>query len=330
MTTICRMVHLVSRPDGWPTPDNFAFAEVALPAIGPGQVLVENLYLSVDPYMREQMDGGWALHAPLEGRSIGRVLETRDNRVREGDLVFHRSGWCSHAVLGAEDTRLLPHHAGISSTAYLSALGGTGLSAYVGLSKIAKVQPLETVFISAAAGGVGTMAGQIANLLGASGVIGSVGSAEKAQHLVADLGFTSAFNYRDGNIAAQLREAAPAGIDVYLDNVGGEHLEAAIGSLRERGRVAWCGAIAQYNATTPPPAPRNLFDVVGKSLRIEGFLVRDYRHMQPELEAFLVPHIRSGRIKLEETITVGLDNIVTAFIGMLRGENVGKAIVEVR
>ncbi len=329
MTTISRMVHLVSRPDGWPAPDDFAFVDIALPSTGRGQVLVENLYLSVDPYMREQMDGGWPLNAPLEGRSIGRVLASRDARLAEGDLVFHRSGWCSHAVLGAEDASLLPEHAGISSSAYLSALGGTGLSAYVGLSKIAKLQPLETVFISAAAGGVGTMAGQIAQLLGASSVIGSAGSAEKVRRLVGKLGFTSAFNYRDGNIAAQLRAAAPAGIDVYLDNVGGEHLEAAIGSLRDRGRVAWCGAIAQYNGTIPPPAPRNLFDVVGKSLRIEGFLVRDYRHLQPELEALLVPHIRSGRIKLEETITVGFDNIVTAFIGMLRGENVGKAIVQV-
>ena len=329
MTTVCRLVHLVCRLVRETKPDNFAFVESPLPSPQIGQVLVENLYMSVDPYMREQMDAGWSLNAPLEGRSIGRVLESRDSQTAAGDLVFHRSGWSSHAVLAADEIRRLPEHAGIPASAYLSALGGTGLSAYVGLSQIAKLRPLETVFVSAAAGGVGTMAGQIARLLGATSVIGSAGSAEKARRLEADLGYTAAFNYRQGDIATQLREAAPDGIDVYLDNVGGEHLEAAISSLRDHGRVAWCGAISQYNAATPPAAPRNLFDVVGKSLRIEGFLVRNYRHLQSELEDLLVPQIQSGHIKLEETITVGFDNIVSAFIGMLRGENVGKAIVEV-
>lgn len=329
MSIKTKLVHQVSRPKGSPTPDNFAFVETTLPEPGPGQIVVENLYLSVDPYMREQMDGGWPLNVPLEGRSIGRVLASRDQDTPEGKLVFHRSGWCTHAVVDAPGARRLPDHAGIPESAYLSALGGTGLSAYVGLTKIAKLQPQETVFISAAAGGVGTVAGQIAHLLGASRVIGSAGSDEKARHLVEQLGFAAAFNYRHGNLAAQLHDAAPDGIDVYFDNVGGEHLEAAIASLRDHGRVAWCGAIAQYSTATPPPAPRNLYEVVGKSLKIEGFLVRNYRHLQGELEDLLVPEIRSGRIRLQEAITVGFDNIVDAFIGMLRGENLGKAIVQI-
>ncbi|MDP9843004.1 NADP-dependent oxidoreductase [Streptosporangium lutulentum] len=322
------LVHQVARPNGWPAADQFSYVEVTTPEPGPGEALVENVYLSVDPYMREEMDER-ALGTPMEGRSIGRVVESRDPALPVGELVFHRQGWRSHAVVASGDVRVLRESQGVPLSAYLSLLGGTGLSAYVGLTRVARLQPGETVFISAAAGGVGSAAGQIARLLGAGRVIGSTGSAAKAEHLLKNLGFDAALDYRTGDLAAQLAAAAPEGVDVCLDNVGGDHLEAAIGAMRDRGRIAWCGAVAQYNTLTPPPAPRNLFDIVGKSLRLEGFLVRDHVHLQSELEDFLLPHIRSGHVVPDETVVVGLPNVVDAFLSMLRGGNTGKMIVKV-
>ncbi|MFF7990089.1 NADP-dependent oxidoreductase [Kitasatospora xanthocidica] len=326
-----RAVHLVSRPAGAPTAENFAFVEEALPALTAGEVLVENLYQSVDPYMREEMDeGGWELHAPLEGRTLGRVVESRADALPVGSVILHRQAWRTHSVVTAEGAYLLPEFAGVPLSAHLSVLGGTGLSAWVGLTRIARLQPGETVFVSAAAGGVGTAAGQLARLLGAGRIIGSTGTAAKAARLTERLGFDAAFDYHDGPIADRLREAAPDGLHVYLDNVGGDHLEAAIDVLRDHGRIAWCGAVAQYNRPQdPPPAPRNLYDVVGKSVRLEGFLVRNHLDARPELYDFLVPHLRSGAVVPDETIVDGFDHVVDAFLGMLRGANTGKMLVRI-
>ena len=335
MTITARVVHQVARPEGFPTPNHFAFTEEVMPAPGPGEALVENLLFSVDPYMRELMGeagltigGMWQLNAPLEGRTIGRVLTSADASLSSGDLVFHRQGWRTHALVRASEVRLLPRYEGVQLTAHLSVLGGTGLTAYVALTRTAGLQPGEDIFISAAAGGVGTAAGQIARLLGAGRIVGSAGSPAKVKRLVTDLGFDEAFDYHDGSVSELLAAAAPNGLDVALENVGGDHLEAAISSLREFGRIAWVGAVAQYNSLqSPPPAPRNLYDVVGKSLRLEGVLVRNYRDVQGELEDFLVPHIRAGHVRPTETVIDGFDNIVDAFLGMLRGENVGKMLV---
>ncbi|MFI9322276.1 NADP-dependent oxidoreductase [Kitasatospora aureofaciens] len=326
-----RAVHLVSRPSGAPSAENFAFVDETVPALVAGEALVENLYQSVDPYMREEMEeGGWELHAPLEGRTLGRVVESRADALPVGALVFHRQAWRTHSVVTAERAHLLPDFAGVPLSAHLSVLGGTGLSAWVGLTRIARLRPDETLFVSAAAGGVGTAAGRIARLLGAGLVIGSTGSAAKAAHLTEHLGFDAAFDYHDGPIADRLREAAPDGLHVYLDNVGGDHLEGAISAMRDRGRIAWCGAVAQYNnLQDPPAAPRNLYDVVGKNLRLEGFLVRDHLDARPELYDFLVPHLRSGALVPDETVVDGFDRVVEAFLGMLRGANTGKMIVRI-
>ncbi|RKT17325.1 hypothetical protein BX285_1694 [Streptomyces sp. 1114.5] len=326
-----RAVHLVSRPDGAPTAENFAFVEESIPALAAGEALVENIYQSVDPYMREEMDeGGWDLHAPLEGRTVGRVVESRTDALPVGTVILHRQAWRTHSVVTAEGSFVLPEFDGVPLSAHLSVLGGTGLSAFVGLTRVARLQPDETIFISAAAGGVGTAAGQLARLLGAGRIIGSTGSAAKAAHLTEKLGFDAAFDYHDGPIADRLREAAPEGLHVYLDNVGGDHLAAAIDTLRDHGRIAWCGAVAQYNnPQTPPPAPRNLYDVVGKSLRLEGFLVRNHLDARPELYDFLVPHLRSGAVVPDETIVDGFDGVVDAFLGMLRGANTGKMLVRI-
>ncbi|MFF7498781.1 NADP-dependent oxidoreductase [Streptomyces lavendulae] len=328
-------VHLTARPTGFPSPSGFTFVSHPVPEPAPGTALVENLLLSVDPYHRGMMDGGeggFALHSPLEGRSVGRVTASRDPGLAEGDLVFHRSGWRTHALvtLGVDGTRKLRGHAGVPLEAYLSVLGGTGLTAYAALTRTAALREGEDLFVSAAAGGVGTATGHIARLLGARRIIGSAGSAAKVRHLTDVLGFDAAFDYHDGPVGEQLAQAAPDGIDVYVDNVGGDHLEGAIDVLREYGRIAWVGGISMYNGDRSPAAPRNLFEVVHKSLRLEGVLVRNHTNLQDELEDFLVPHLRSGRVSTDTTVVQGFDRTVEAFLGVLRGENVGKMLVRLK
>ncbi|MFB6891982.1 NADP-dependent oxidoreductase [Kitasatospora sp. NPDC056327] len=326
-----RVVHLVSRPVGEPTTANFAFLDEPVPPLAAGEALVENIHQSVDPYMREEMDetGGWLLNAPLEGRALGRVVESRAPALPVGTLVHHRRAWRTLSVVTPGETLVLPDLPGVPFSAHLGILGGTGLSAWVGLTRIARLRPDETVFVSAAAGGVGTAAGRIARLLGAGRIVGSTGSAAKVRYLTEHVGFDAAFDRHDGPVADLLREAAPDGLHVCLDNVGGDHLEAAIGVMRDHGRIAWCGAVAQYNSLqAPPPAPRNLFDVVGRSLRLEGFLVRDHLDARPELYDFLVPHLRSGAVRPDETVVRGFEHVVDAFLGMLRGANTGKMLVQ--
>ncbi|MFI6641047.1 zinc-binding dehydrogenase [Streptomyces sp. NPDC050504] len=326
-------VQQAARPDGFPVPSDFALVEAPLPSPAPGQALVENLYLSVDPYHRELMDSDNELHAPLEGRAVGRVVASRAAGLAEGDLVHHRHGWRSHALVtpGEHGTRPLPGHEGVPLSAYLSILGGTGLTAYVALTRTLRLQPGDDLFVSAAAGGVGTAAARIARLLGAGRLIGSTGSAAKAEHLTQSVGYDAAFDYHAGPVAEQLAALAPDGIDAYVDNVGGDHLEGAIAALREHGRIAWVGAVAQYNdLANPPAAPRNLFDVVEKSLRLEGVMVRNHTALQGEFEDFLVPHLRSGAVFADATVVKGMDGVVPAFLGMLRGENVGKMLVELK
>ncbi|MBT2546106.1 NADP-dependent oxidoreductase [Streptomyces sp. ISL-44] len=331
-TNTAYAVHQIARPTGFPTAADFTYAAYPVPEPGPGTALVENLLLSVDPYHRGLMDGGeggFELNAPLEGRSVGRVIASRDPGLAEGDLVFHREGWCTHALvtLGVAGTRKLRGHEGVPLEAYLSVLGGTGLTAYAALTRTAVLREGEDLFVSAAAGGVGTATGHIARLLGARRIIGSAGSAAKVRHLTENLGFDAAFDYHDGPVGEQLAKAAPDGIDVYVDNVGGDHLEGAIDVLREYGRIAWVGAISMYNGDRSPAAPRNLFEVVHKSLRLEGVLVRNHTNLQDELEDFLVPHLRSGRIGTDTTVMQGFDRTVEAFLGMFRGDNLGKMLV---
>ncbi|MFF4322438.1 NADP-dependent oxidoreductase [Streptomyces sp. NPDC001568] len=327
-------VHQTARPTGFPATTDFTYAAHPIPEPSAGTALVENLLLSVDPYHRGLMDGGeggFALGVPLEGRSVGRVIASRDPGLAEGDLVFHRAGWRTHALVtrGHDGARRLPDHAGVPLEAYLSILGGTGLTAYAALTRTAALREGEDLYVSAAAGGVGTATGHIARLLGARRVIGSAGSAAKVRRLTQQLGFDAAFDHHDGPVAEQLAKAAPDGIDVYVDNVGGEHLEGAIASLREFGRIAWVGAISMYNGDRAPAAPRNLFEVVHKSLRMEGVLVRHHTNLQEELEDLLVPHLRSGRVGTDTTVFEGFDRTVEAFLGMLHGQNTGKMLVRV-
>ncbi|MGW2558138.1 NADP-dependent oxidoreductase [Streptomyces sp. NPDC001514] len=324
-------VQQTARPDGFPAADQFAFVEGPVPEPRPGTALVENLLWSVDPYHRGAMDSDelWTLNSPMEGRSIGRVVDSRDPALKEGDLVFHRHGWRTHALVtpGEYGTRKIRTYEGVPLSAHLSILGGTGLTAYVALTRTLRLAPGEDLFVSSAAGGVGTAAGRIARLLGAGRVVGSAGSAAKVAYLTGQVGYDAAFDYHDGPVEELLAKAAPDGIDAYVDNVGGDHLQGAIASLRDFGRIAWVGAVAQYNSNEPPAAPRNLFEINHKSLRLEGVLVRHHADLQEEFEDFLVPHLQSGRTGQDVTVVEGFERIVEAFLGMLRGENTGKMLV---
>jgi len=325
-----RSVHLLARPAGVPTAEHFAYVEHEVPELADGEALVENLYLSVDPYMRQLMDGGWPIGEPLgRGRAIGRVSRSRTADFAPGDLVFHTGGWSTHAVVagGRLGARVVVPAEGVPVSAYLSVLGGTGLTAYAGIREVLRVEPGEDVYISAAAGGVGSVAGQIARLVGAGRVVGSAGSAAKAAY-VRELGFDAAFDYHDGPVADLLAKAAPEGVHATLEGVGGDHLEAAIGATREFGRIAWVGAISQYN--TPDDEhrlPRNLFAVSYNSIRLQGYSVRNYQHLRPEAEAWLIPHVQAGRIRVDEQIFDGFDRVVDALLGLLGGANTGKMLV---
>ncbi|MFD4974268.1 NADP-dependent oxidoreductase [Streptomyces sp. NPDC058424] len=330
MTENAITVQQTARPHGFPTTKDFAFVESAIPDPAVGTALVENLYWSVDPYHREMMDdvpGGFALHTPLEGRTLGRVVASRTPELTEGEIVFHRQGWRTHSVVRPEEIRKLPRFDGVPLTAYLSVLGGTGLTAYVGLTRIARLREGDDLFVSAAAGGVGTATGRFARLLGAGRLVGSAGSAAKVDHLTREMGCDAAFDYHDGLAAELLAKAAPDGIDVFVDNVGGEQLAAAVGALREFGRIVRIGTISRYNTPDAPPPHFNYSDIVEKSLRMEGFLVSNYRDLQDELYEFAVPHLQSGRLALDQTVVDGFEHIVDAFLGMLHGKNTGKIIV---
>ncbi|MFD4785330.1 NADP-dependent oxidoreductase [Rhodococcus qingshengii] len=322
------LYRLLSRPNGIPTERNFETVTQILQLDTPETLLVRNRFLSVDPYHRELMNDGFDLRQPLEGRSIGEVLESTAASIAPGTLVFHRQGWRTHALVPAAEVRILPRYDEVPTSAFLSILGGTGLTAYVALTRIARLQPGESVFVSSAAGGVGTAATQLARVLGARQVIGSAGSRRKLDALVRSGAIDAGIDYRTQNLTDELRGHFPKGYEIYVDNVGSTHLEAVISTISDGGRIAWVGAIAQYNDTTPPPAPRNLFDIVGKSIRLEGFLVRDYRHLQREYEYFVVPHLRSGVVGPVETIADGFDSTLDAFLSMLSGENIGKQLVD--
>ncbi|WP_174536278.1 NADP-dependent oxidoreductase [Micromonospora chalcea] len=329
--SVNREIHLASRPEGWPTAENFRLVTTEVPTPGPGQVVVRNRFMSVDPYMRGRMNDvksyvpPFALDAPLDGGAIGEVVAGEAGGVKPGDVVLHGLGWREYALVDAKGARKIdPDLAPV--TAYLGVLGMTGLTAYAGLLDVAAMKPGETVFVSGAAGAVGSMVGQIAKLRGAGRVIGSAGSAAKVERLAA-LGFDAAFDYHDGPVSKQLRAAAPDGVDVYFDNVGGDHLEAAIGAMNVHGRAAICGMIAQYNATEPPAAPRNLALVIGKRLTLRGFLVSDHGHLREQFVQEVAGWLREGRLSYDETVIDGIEQAPEAFLGLLRGENLGKMLV---
>ncbi|MFF9058069.1 NADP-dependent oxidoreductase [Streptomyces sp. NPDC014882] len=333
LPSVSREWRLLSRPVGWPKAEDFELAEAEIRQPGPGEVLVRNAYLSVDPYMRGRMSAAKSYTAPYElgkamqGGAVGEVVVSHAEGIAAGDHVLHFGGWREYATFDAAQAVKVDAGAAPLST-YLGVLGMTGLTAYAGLLRTAAFKEGDVVFVSGAAGAVGSQVGQIAKLKGASRVIGSAGSDDKVKLLVEEYGFDAAFNYKNGSVSEQLREAAPDGIDVYFDNVGGDHLEAAIGSLNQGGRIAVCGMISVYNNTEPAPGPRNLARLIQTRGRIEGFLVGDHYDLQPQFVQEVGPWVASGALKYRETVVEGIENNLEAFLGVLRGDNTGKMIVK--
>jgi NADPH-dependent curcumin reductase CurA len=309
-------------------PEDFELADRELAGPGEGQLLVRNVFMSVDPYMRGRMNDApsyappYELGKPMYGGAVGEVVSGGET----GTLVVHQAGWREAAVLDANRVQRLSVPDGVPASALLGALGMTGLTAWVGVTDIAPVAEGETVFISAAAGAVGSVAGQIAKARGCR-VIGSAGSPEKVAYVRDELGFDAAFSHRD-DVRASLREAAPDGVDVYFDNVGGPQLEAAIGALNQGGRIALCGAVSQYNATEPAPGPRNLAQLVGKRGWMRGFIVSDHGDRDPDFRADVGALVTEGRLKLAETVVDGgIEAAPGAFADMLAGRHLGKVVV---
>ncbi|PAY24636.1 NADP-dependent oxidoreductase [Dietzia natronolimnaea] len=337
--TTSTQIQLVSRPRGWPTHDDFRTVVVDLPAIAEGEVRVANEYLSVDPYMRGRMNEGRSYIPPFElnetmtGGAVGRVVESRSDAHPVGAVVMHDLGWRDVAQGDGRQFRVVQEIEGVPVSAYLGILGTTGLTAYVGLLHIGRFQKGESVFVSGAAGSVGSAVGQIARLMGASKVVGSAGSAEKVDKATSSYGFDSAINYKDGPVRTLLREhfgrENGEGIDVYFDNVGGDHLEAALDLMNDDGRLALCGAISSYNATERSPGPDNMWHAITRGLTLQGFTVNKYMHLFKEFAEKVGPWVASGEVVFDETVVEDIDNSVDAFLDLMRGANVGKMLVKI-
>jgi hypothetical protein len=332
MDGVSREIRLVARPQGVPDEDLFELAESRIPDPADGQLLVRNSYFSVDPYMRPRMNDVRSYVAPftlgeaMTGGAVGQVAASRNERYAEGDWVVHGLGWREWALSDGSGVRKIdPSSAPVSTS--LGVLGMPGFTAYYGLYELGVPKEGETVFVSGAAGAVGSTVGQLAKIAGCR-VLGCAGSSEKIAWL-RELGFDDAFDYRERSVRAALAEAAPEGIDIYFDNVGGDSLEAAIGALRTHGRIVACGSIARYNDVEPAPGPRNMFMVVTKRLRLQGYIISDhYEHFPAFLER-AQEWVRDGRLRYRETVVDGIENAPRAFLGLLRGENIGKMLVKV-
>jgi NADPH-dependent curcumin reductase CurA len=328
---ISREIQLVSRPNGLPKHDNFALVQAPVPTLAKDEILVRNLFMSVDPYMRGRMNDNhsyvppFALGKALDGGAIGEVVESRDPAFKAGDIVTSGLGWREYVIASARTLRLIENPIDPLSV-HLGILGMTGMTAWAGLNLV-EVKKGDVVFISGAAGAVGNVAGQLAKLRGCR-VIGSAGSAGKMDFLRDECGFDEAFNYKDGLVREQLKEVAPEGIDVYFDNVGGEMLVAALDSLRVHGRIIACGGISGYNAENPTPGPNNLFNMTTKRLTMKGLIVSDYLDQQGAFEKEVGGYFKAGKLKNEETIVFGLDYASDAFIGLFKGQNQGKMVVK--
>ena len=328
----CREIRLVARPQGLPERDDFEVAETTVPEPAEGEVLVRNAYFSVDPYMRPRMSearsyvASFALGEPMTGGAVGRVAESRNPAYAEGDWVLHSLGWREWTLLDGSGMRKIDPTVAPVSTA-LGVLGMPGFTAWYGLFEIGRPTEGETVFVSGAAGAVGSAAGQMAKIAGCR-VVGSAGSVEKLAWLE-ELGFDAAFDYRQQKLRSALAEVTPDGVDVYFDNVGGRQLEAAIGSMRLDGRIVACGSISTYSDVEPTPGPRNMAMVVSKRLLLQGFIIRDHYDRFGEFYEQARDWVADGRLRYRETVVEGIENAPSAFLGLLQGENVGKMLVKV-
>jgi len=330
---VSTQVQLAARPTGWPAPDDFRTVQVTYGDLEPGQVRVVNEFVSVDPYMRGRMNDvksytpPFALGETMTGGAVGRVVESASDDVPVGAVVLHQHGWRDVAQEDARGFSVVPELPGVPLSLYLGTLGMTGLTAYVGLTAIAGMKEGNTVFVSGAAGAVGTAAGQIARLLGAERVVGSAGSAEKVELLTTKYGYDAALNYKDAPVREQLPALVPGGVDVFFDNVGGDHLTAALDVMNDGGRVALCGAIAGYNATDRLPGPDNMANLITRGLMLKGFTLGGYLHHGAEFRELMTGWFADGKIAYDETVVDGIENAPQAFLDMMAGANTGKMVV---
>jgi hypothetical protein len=334
-----RRVLLRQRPVGEPTPADFEIVESPVPKPGDGEILVRTIWLSLDPYMRGRMNDVQsyatpvALGQPMVGGTVGEVVESRDPAFARGDFVLTYGGWQAYHVAKSAGARVGPFgpfkldpQAAPISTA-LGILGMPGMTAYVGLYDIGRPKPGETVVVSAAAGAVGSVVGQLAKLRGCRAV-GVAGSPDKCAYVVKELGFDACVSYRSSDLAAALKDACPDGIDVYFDNVGGEVLAAVLRHVNPFARIPLCGLISQYNATALPPGP-NLGPVLVNRVTIRGFIVSDHVDRLPDFLGDVGGWLREGRLRYREDVVEGLERAPEAFIGLLRGRNTGKMLVRI-
>ena len=331
MTTV-REIRLKSRPSGLPNAGNFEMASIDLPEPAAGEVQVRNLWMTVDPYMRGRMNDVKSYAPPfqlgkaLDGGAIGQVTASKDPSLKQGDLVQSGLGWREGFNAPASAVQKLDPR-GLPVQAFLGAAGMPGLTAYVGLLKVAALKDGDVVFVSGAAGAVGSMVCQIAKAKGHT-VIGSAGGAEKVAYLK-EIGVDHVIDYKaEKDLNAALASAAPGGIDVYFDNVGGQHLEAALNNAKLFARFAICGMISIYNATEPEPGPSNLAQLIGRNIRMEGFIVSHHFGMMPQYIADLSKWVAEGKITWKETVFEGIEKAPEAFIGLFKGENLGKMLVK--
>ncbi|HJT85177.1 MAG TPA: NADP-dependent oxidoreductase [Nitrososphaeraceae archaeon] len=336
-TKVSREIHLTSYPIGLPSENNFQLVQVEIP--GPtkeGEFLVRNIWMSVDPYMRGRMRkeegtsyiASFKLDQPLEGSCVGQVISSKNKQFTVGDYVLGNFGWREYWLSNGLDViKIDPTLAPIQS--FLGTFGMPGLTAYVGLLKIGEIKKTDALFVSAASGAVGSIVCQIAKIKGCH-VIGSAGSEEKVKWLVDQAGIDYAFNYKKvDDISGELVKVYPNKIDLYYDNVGGKHLEAALDNMKTFGRIILCGMISQYNADTPVPGPSNLFLAITNRLRLQGFIVRDHYDLLKEFHNAMTKWVGEGRIKWKETISEGIENAPKAFLGLFKGENFGKMLVKI-
>ena len=325
---------LSSRPQGWVTPENFKTVYNPVPDVQDGYIVVRNLWLSLDPYMRGRMNDVKSYTPPfqlgevLQGQAVSEVVASKHNDFSSGDLVTGMFGWENYSLARGDGVRRLERQRGIPLSYYLSILGVTGLTAYVGLFDIGNLQAGDKVFVSAAAGAVGSAVGQLAKLKGCR-VVGTAGSDEKIDYLKNDLGFDDAFNYKTAPLNQALKETCPDGIDLNFENVGGDILEAVFNHMNDFGRMAVCGMVSHYNDETPRPGPHNLPLITSKRLRLQGFIVSDHLERTPSFTEELSGWIKDGKVTQRETVAAGIENAPEAFIGMLKGDNIGKQLVKV-
>ena len=331
MPTPSRQVLLAARPAGAPKPSDFRLVEAAVPDPGPGEVLVRNIYMSVDPYMRGRMNDRrsyarpWEVGQPADGRAVGEVVTSNDARFKPGDIVSSMLGWRECFVSTGEALTVLDRS--LPLAAYLGVLGVPGFTGWYGLKEIGKPKAGETLVVSGAAGATGSVVAQMGKILGLR-VVGTAGSDDKCKWLTDQLGADAAINYRRApDLFEALRAACPTGIDVYFENVGGPMLDAVLRLVNPFARIPLCGMISQYNLETPEPGPRSLMNMVGNRVLMQGFIISDHFDRYPAFLAEVGGWLRAGKLKHEETVVDGIGRAVEAFMGLFRGDNLGKMVV---